>query len=271
MTDVKEQLRVYFDEVDPPFDPSELMQDPKPVLPPRRGVVRSGVLVAAAAAAVLVLVVGLPLLFVANQPQDAVEPSATTTTYAPTSTTEPATTTTAPDQASDSLPEPPVGVFSWSADDISEWVTNDEITAVLADLSIEYAGTYLDSDAEFELVERPAPVDHELVIGGAFNQAMWTVGREHGDNYWQVGVHNGDHIADNRWFSEVSLSLPEGAINNEGSWGVFAVRGPNSDESFCIWLGAPTEIFGTYVEEDIYLEMISAVASMMLEELGWVD
>lgn len=92
MTDVREQLRVYFDEVDPPFDPSELMQDPRPVLPPRRSGVGRGALVAAAAAAVLVLVVGLPLLFLANRPQTSVEPSPTTShTVVTTETAAPTT------------------------------------------------------------------------------------------------------------------------------------------------------------------------------------
>ena len=266
MADVKEQLRAYFDEVDPPFDPSDLMNDPRTVPASRPGVGR-GVLVAGVAAMVLVLAVGLPLLFLANRPPTAVEPSATTT-EAPITTTEPvtstsATTTAAPDRVVVGPPEAPADVFSWDRDDMSDWVTEDEITAVLADLSIEYAGTPLDGKAEFE--HRGA--SDELT----WTDVLWIVGPTDGDNHWQVSVHNGDHLPDDLWLHETEWTLPQGEITT-GGWGVFTVRGPNSDESFCIHLeAAPTKVFGTYVREDIYVEMVSAVASMMLEELGWVD
>lgn len=267
MTDVKEQLRAYFDEVDPPFDPSDLVNDPRTVLVSRPGVVGRGVLVAGVAAMVLVLAVGLPLLFLANRPPTAVEPSATTTEAPTTTTTEPvttnsATTTATPDQVIGGPPEAPADVFSWDRDDMSDWVTEDEITAVLADLSIEYAGTRLDGEAELE----HRGESDELMLTGA----VWIVGPTDGDHHWQVSVHNGDHVPDDLWLHDTEWTLPQGEITT-GGWGVFTVRGSNSDESFCIHLEAPTEIFGTYVREDIYVEMVSAVASMMLEELGWVD
>ena len=265
MADVKEQLRAYFDEVDPPFDPSDLMNDPRTVLVSRPGVGR-GVLIAGVAAMVLVLAVGLPLLFLADRPPTAGEPSATTT-EASTTTTEPvtttsATTTAAPDQVVVGPPEAPADVFSWDRDDMSDWVTEDEITAVLADLSIEYAGTPLDGRAEFE---------HRGFVGVVRDAVEWTIGSIDGGNGWAVRVHNGDHISrGSTEFSENDLKLPTGG--ESGGWVVYRVRGPNSDESFCISVDAPTEIFGTtYWEDEINIEMVSAVASMMLEELGWVD
>ena len=266
MTDLREQLRVYFDEVDPPFDPAGLMREPRPELTPTRRRVGRGVLVAGAAAAVLVLVLALPLLLLAIQSETAGEPSATTT-EAPTTTTEPATTTTvatttAPDQAISRTPEAPADVFSWSEGDISDWVTEDEMEAVLADLSIEYAGTRLNDEAEFER----SGDSYEL----ALTEGVWTVGPIDGLNRWEVRVHNGDHNADDLWLHETDLELPKGEITT-GGWDVFTARGPNSDESFCIGLVPPKEVFGPYVQEDIYVEMVSAVASMMLEELRWVD
>ncbi len=77
MIDVKEQLRAYFDEIDPPFDPAGLMREPQPRSVSHRSVGR-GVLIAGVAATVVVLAVALPVLFLANPPPTAVEPSVTT-------------------------------------------------------------------------------------------------------------------------------------------------------------------------------------------------
>jgi len=265
MTDVKEQLRAYFDEVDPPFDPAGLMREPQPQFPLTRRPVGRGVLIAGTAAAVLLLVLALPLLFLANGSETAVEPSATTT-EAPTTTTEPtsttsAPTTAAPDQVIGVSPDASAEVFSWTGDDISDWVTEEEMAAALAGLLLEYAGTELHGEVEFERRE---------VFGEASDTVEWTVGHEYGENHWVVTVHNGDHLPDDLWSYETDLELPKGEITT-GGWGVFTVRGPNSDESLCVWVGPPVEIFGGQVQEDIYEEMISVLASMILEELGWVD
>ena len=53
MTDLKEQLRVYFDEISPPFDTADLKHEPLLRPTPVRSRVGRGVLVAAATAALL--------------------------------------------------------------------------------------------------------------------------------------------------------------------------------------------------------------------------
>ena len=64
MIDLNDQIRAYFDEIDPPFAIDELMREPAMSVPrpSRRVVVSRGPAVAVAAAVAVILAIGLPLL-----------------------------------------------------------------------------------------------------------------------------------------------------------------------------------------------------------------
>ena len=95
MTDLKEQLRVYFDEISPAFDTERLMRDPQPELAPARSGIRTGMVVAVAAAVIALLAIGLPLLLSGSGPETAVEPPVIT--FTPTTVDAAPTTITLPD------------------------------------------------------------------------------------------------------------------------------------------------------------------------------
>jgi len=94
MTDLRDQLRDYFDEIDPPFDTTSLMREPRPGLAPTRNRVGRGVLIAVTAGVLLLLVVGLPLLLSSSQSDRAIEPSVTTIPSVTTTVRTAPTTTT---------------------------------------------------------------------------------------------------------------------------------------------------------------------------------
>ena len=123
MPDVRNQLRAYFDEVDPPFNVADLTREPRPELAPTRRPVRHGLLIAAAAAVVVLLVVGLPLLLSDGQPDPAVEP--------PVTTVQPATTLdTAPTVPI--VPEYVTGLLSCLPLDPAGWSRSEPLPAMAA-------------------------------------------------------------------------------------------------------------------------------------------
>ena len=65
MIDLGDQLRTYFDTVDPPFEPEDLMREHLGALQPGRVRVSRGYTVAVAAAILVAVFVGLPLLLIA--------------------------------------------------------------------------------------------------------------------------------------------------------------------------------------------------------------
>lgn len=151
----------------------------------------------------------------------------------------------------------PGTVFSWG-DDLNEWVTEAEMTAILEDVSARYAGTGPDGVAVF---------DRESADSGT-----WTAGG------WSVGFHNGDHGG--RYVGpriETDQRLPLGVTYEQEmgfGWGHYILSGPNSDEMIAIWLRPPGKQGFGYPHEsevDAYEDMVFALATQMLQEMGWAD
>ena len=117
MTDLRDQLRVYFDEVDPPFNVSALMREPQPELMPTGNRLGRSALVAVAAAVLVLLAVGVPLLLSGRQAETVVEPSVATVPHvtttldaAPNTTAAEAPTTTPPPTTPRPTPAAPAEV-----------------------------------------------------------------------------------------------------------------------------------------------------------------
>lgn len=122
MTDLKDQLRAYFDVVDPPFDTAKLMPEPLSELSPERSRVGRGVLVAAATAVVILLVAGVPLLLSGGREETVLEPSATT---ALPTTVDAAPATVAPAASAD--PEDVADLFACLPLDPSGWSQSEPL------------------------------------------------------------------------------------------------------------------------------------------------
>ncbi len=83
MIDLGDELRTYFDRVDPPFTPDQLMQGFRAASSPVRIVtLRRGFAIAVAAAFLAVGVIGLPLLFGGGAPSEVVDEATTLPTTA---------------------------------------------------------------------------------------------------------------------------------------------------------------------------------------------
>jgi hypothetical protein len=138
----------------------------------------------------------------------------------------------------------PTAVFSWS-EDLTEWVTEAEMTAALQELSTRY---YAGSD-----------LGGEAVLARPGGDLVWGVG------YWSVGVHPGHGFS----LSETSPRLPEGVTYLAASQS-YIFSGPNSSQSICITFTTPGTT-ASIEEEPYYQRMFFEVATMMLQEMGWVD
>jgi hypothetical protein len=161
-----------------------------------------------------------------------------------------------------SEPEPaagPVAVFSWG-DDLSMWVTEAEMTNAFEDLARTYAGVGFDG----EVVVQP---------GEGLDGVAWRVGTSGDPTSWVFAVHNGSHMFDDGVVSlrETNPRLPEGVTYGTGGWGVYTFAAPNTDESVCMTVEPPREIFGDRVEDQVYEAMLFDLASMTLREMGWAD
>lgn len=207
-------------------------------------------LIAAAAAAVVVVVVGAVAIltqFGGDQ--------------GPLTTSPP---TTAPMETSTTLPAVPEDVFSWSDGDLAEWVTEDEMSDTLKGL----LGVEIDGEATW---------DHEA------DGSSWSFGG------WRVYAHNGDHSPDGGVVAPTTTDprLPQG-VTYQALWGFahgfYGLSGPNTDESICLAVFPPGERLGyplRYWDSDLgdpenseakaHEDRVFAVASMMLQEMGWAD
>ena len=114
MTDIEQQLREYFDEVDPPFDVADLMREPRPELVPTRSRVPSGLVIAAVAAVIAVLIIGLPLLLTRGQVESAVEPTVSTAAPVTTALEAAPEATPIPEHLTDLLSCLPLDPAGWS-------------------------------------------------------------------------------------------------------------------------------------------------------------
>lgn len=149
----------------------------------------------------------------------------------------------------------PRAVFTWG-EDLSEWVTEEEMAQALADVVRQYRGANLEDGVTVSL-SRP---DGEGDDGWGWEGVGWS-----------VQVHSGDH--DGRVDVEPTQTdprLPEGVTYQEGwglAWMSRILVGPNSDESICVTLVPADRAF----EDPEYEDMVFAIASMMLREMGWAD
>lgn len=156
-------------------------------------------------------------------------------------------------------PTGPDRAFSWG-DDLSEWVTEEEMAQALADVVRQYRGANLEDGVTISL-SRP---DGEGDDGWSWEAVGWS-----------VQVHSGDH--DGRFDVEADVEatltdprLPEGVTYQEGwgfAWMSRILVGPNSDESICVTLVPADRAF----EDPDYEDMVFAIGSMMLREMRWAD
>lgn len=182
---------------------------------------------------------------------------APTTTTATTTTTGP-TTTVVPTTAV-SVEPTPGPVFSWSRDDLGEWVTEDEMTDALKDV----VRRHTDSDLEGEAVLVPKT--------GGVDDWVWVLG------LWTVLAHDGHHDA--RYDGPplgTDPRLPPGVTYEALSgfaWGYYVLSGPDSDELICLSV-IPHGKFGSYpaqTEVEAHRDIVFGVASMMLNEMAWAE
>jgi hypothetical protein len=161
-------------------------------------------------------------------------------------------------------------VFSWG-DDISEWVTPEELELVFESLAMRYVGVDLredfgDSEVVFETYE--GSEEEPVHWGWVYDPVI---------KPWRDGW--GVDVAEGNWERFVIAPqsdprLPDGVVFwPDWGWGrIF--RGPNSSEAIGIGLSSPSELrpFPEHPErEEAYYEMYYEVASMVLRELGWAD
>lgn len=158
-------------------------------------------------------------------------------------------------------------VFSWDGDDINQWVTEDEMTAALEDLSWRYRGAGLDAEAVFESLNDPDSVFEP--------DGSWWRWNASG---WRVTVHNGDdHPASpSDQVLQTDPRLPERVLYHAGwgfAWGSYVLSGPNSEESLCITVDPPgtSSDYPDESEVEQHENMSFELASMMLQEMGWAD
>ena len=150
-------------------------------------------------------------------------------------------------------PTEPGAVFSWSGEDLSEWVTEDEMTDAIRDASALYEGQ--------------GPTG-KVVYEGTDDGVSW----EAGD--WSFEISNGDHGG--KYVgppTSIDPRLPEGVTYKaEEGFGVggYILSGPNSDEMIAIHLWWPGGPLGDHPLEGVHEDMVFAIASRLLEEMGWV-
>ena len=197
----------------------------------------------AAALAAVVMAIGIPVwLFGGEDAETVTEPVAATTTTAGEVETTLDTADTVP------VPTEPTTVFSWS-DDLSEWVTEDEMTDLLEDLSTRY---YADTGGD---------LGGKAVLARPGGDLVWGVG------YWSVGVHAGGGY--HPFPTRTNPRLPQG-VTYEPISQSYVFSGPNSGQSICITLTTPGTT-ASIEEEPNYETIFFALASMMLQEMGWAD
>ena len=175
-------------------------------------------------------------------------------------------------------------VFSWSEDQIGEWVSEAEMRALLEGLSMRYAGAPLPGDVVFEVVDsvdsedtRGFFDDDESPVTGP--EMIWAAGPVGDATSWVVHVHDGAHTREFEGDVSVLETTTPGMLPHGVAWatgyGVYTLRGPNSDEIFCISLETTITPVGTWLADrpcdDVYEELVFKVASMILGELAWAD
>ena len=244
MSDLKAQLRAYledtpgvsFKEIASAATESTMVEVRRRQSPAWQ----RGLLVAFATAAVIVAVgLASALIFRGSDASDPVTPPAE-----PSATSVPATV---------SVPEAidPMDPFDWAFSP-DEWVTEEEMTALLEDLSERFYQDYGNGD-----LGGSAVLAHPEGTG----EYVWGVG------YWSVGIHAGGG-----WHptpTETDPRLPEGVMYATALPSYTFGTG-DSDETICLTVTTPGTT-GSYVEEPNHERIVFEIASMLMEEMGWLD
>ncbi|MEA2022724.1 MAG: hypothetical protein U9N79_00385 [Actinomycetota bacterium] len=124
MPDLNDQIRSYFDEIDPPFTLAELMREPRRTQHPRRIMTARAFTLTAGAAVAVLMLIGGPLLLLRGATDVDVQPLAPVvleTTTAPSTTIDPRS------------PREQGVVFDFTEHDLCEWFAPDEIRGFVAD------------------------------------------------------------------------------------------------------------------------------------------
>ncbi len=194
----------------------------------------------------------LALLVASCVSGEAASPStmaADTTTVTQPSRATASTTTAAPTTEQKLQPAAEPGtVFSWRTDDLTEWITEDEMTALLEELQERYG--YYGGD-----------LGGEAVLSHPGGDLVWGVGQ------WSIAVHAG--LGYHTTPTETDPRLPPG-VTYVGESVSYSFSGPNSKEAICITLTTPGTTNGIEGER-FYMSIFFRIATMMLKEMGWSD
>lgn len=208
--------------------------------------IRKTAWVFAAALAAVVMAIGIPTwMFGGEEPDTAGEPVVATTT----TTTVEVEAAVSPETTA-SVPTEPTTVYSWVFD-LSNWVTEDEMTVLLEDLSRRFYADTADGDLGGR-VTLAKPSSAEFI---------WGVG------FWSVGAHDGGGYHPRPTLTDPRL--PDG-VTYWGDSQSYGFSGPNSDQAICITLTTPGTT-ASILEEPNYETIFFEIATMMLHEMGWTD
>ncbi|MDJ0497755.1 MAG: hypothetical protein QNJ89_07995 [Acidimicrobiia bacterium] len=282
MIDLKEQLRAYFDEVDPPLDTAEVMRDARSVSAPRRradpaqGALSRwrGPLVAVTTALAVVIAVAAAALLWRGGPGD----------VAGTPTTPPATATTI---TSTTVPsEETAEALTFADDDLCEWVAADRIAAFF---SSAYESSVDDWDGTAE-VQQSRDLEPD--------ECWWRLATTTDDDYFSVHAWNanpgvvllpaeiveyeGGLVGYPGPTASGHPALSEGVVVQSAGWGIYTFWVPPSDNYLALSISRVTQTSsGTEVSQG--LDSLAtgqariekqvrffSFADQLLRELGWV-
>ncbi len=159
----------------------------------------------------------------------------------------------------------PEAAFSWYRDDLSEWVTEGEMTDLLTGLMGR---------------EGQDALEGEVLLDHSEGDTDWTwTFRTAGDaGTWRIIAHNGYHLPEGGRVepTETDPRLPIGVTYEQQSGfahGFYGLSGPNSNQTICMTVFPPGAGFGypDRLEVEAHEDRVFAIASMMLREMGWTD
>ncbi len=149
-----------------------------------------------------------------------------------------------------------------AGEDLTEWVTIEEMSGVLEQVSVQFTGSPLADEVVAESLDDefwyrsgvPAGEETEFFNGG------WEVLLEpRSDERSMVGA-------------QPDPGLPDGVEAVGPSYGgVYFVRGPLSDEVLSIWVNPPETLGSGDAGEARWQDLYFQVASMALVEMGWAE
>jgi len=149
-----------------------------------------------------------------------------------------------------------------AGEDLTEWVTTEEMASILQQVSTEFTGSPLADEVVMESVDDefwyrsgvPAGAETEPFNGG-----------------WEVLL---EPWSDERFMEGAQRypGLPEDVEAAGPSYGgAYFMRGPLSDEIVSIWVNPPVSLGGSEQGEARWQDMYFQVASMALVEMGWAE